>query len=206
MGLGLLGQPPSAAHASHSPNVTSNFPTAYDRAIATVCCGPSSLLRPASFGGDPIIKLPAGATTIPGQYGHGRPSASRSRKLAPEPGLTDSAGSRRASSPASATDCDRNKQGKSTKTIRTTMDVSNVPSSSHHSSLGREWHWADDFGVAPRVCLAAGPTYPPLVPQEDSQVGASDTPAIGWRVAGAVNGHLPCSDLSIPLEGLKVTS
>src|SRR5262249_10423730 len=129
MGLGLLAQPPSAAQASHSPNVTSNFPTAYGRAIATVCCGPSSLPRPASSGGDPIIKRPAGATTISGQYGHGRPSANRSRKLAPEPGLTVSAGSRRAASSASATRGDRNKQGKRTKTTRTNMDVvSNAPS------------------------------------------------------------------------------
>src|SRR5215813_1479883 len=157
MGLGLLGQPPSAAQASHSPNVTSNFPTAYGRAIATVCCGPSSLLRPASFGGDPIIKLPAGATTISEQYGHGRPSASRSRKLAPEPGLTDSAGSRRATSSASATDGDRNKQSKRTKTIRTTMDVvSNVPSLSHHSRLGRDGHGTDERWpqLGKRNCVA----------------------------------------------------
>src|SRR5262245_26867818 len=79
--LGLYLQPPAAAHASHSASVSSNLPAAKGRAMLTLC----------SLAGDPIMNLPAGTTTISGQSG-------QSRKLAPEPGLTDNAGSRRAAS------------------------------------------------------------------------------------------------------------
>src|SRR5262249_38728827 len=62
--------PPCAAHASHSSNVISNLPTAKGCAIVTRCCGPSLALRPTSFAGDPIMKVPAGTTTISGQLAH----------------------------------------------------------------------------------------------------------------------------------------
>jgi hypothetical protein len=68
------------------------LPTANDRAIVTRTCS-SPGMRPGSLGGDPIIKVPAGATTISGHIGQGLPSASGSRKVLPEPGVTDSAGS-----------------------------------------------------------------------------------------------------------------
>ncbi len=60
-------QPPAATQASHSANVTSNLPTANGRSIVTLRCGPSALSRPASLAGEPIMKLPAGTTTISGQ-------------------------------------------------------------------------------------------------------------------------------------------
>src|SRR5262249_6099014 len=38
--------------------------------MVTFRCGPSWPRRPASFSGDPIMKLPAGTTTISGQLAH----------------------------------------------------------------------------------------------------------------------------------------
>src|SRR5262245_20804847 len=59
--------------ASHSANVTLYFPTANGRAIVTRCRGPSLSRRPGSLGGEPMIRVPAGRTTI---WGH----SSQSRK------------------------------------------------------------------------------------------------------------------------------
>src|SRR5437764_142352 len=61
---GLCLQLPLDAHASHSANVTSNLPTANGLAMVTLCVGFSSL-----FFSDPIMKLPAGTTTISGHSG-----------------------------------------------------------------------------------------------------------------------------------------
>jgi hypothetical protein len=76
-------QPPSAAQASHSAKVTANFPAANGRANVTRCCGPSrstsgscgnfaKMARPGSLGGEPIMKEPAGTTTISGHVSHSR--------------------------------------------------------------------------------------------------------------------------------------
>src|SRR5262245_45489322 len=67
------GQPPALiTHAPHSAKVTSNLPTANGRAMVTLRCGPSASDRPGSLAGDPIMKLPAGTTTISGQTSHSR--------------------------------------------------------------------------------------------------------------------------------------
>src|SRR5262249_14134281 len=60
--------PLSARQASHSSKVTAYLPTANGSAIDTGT-GSSSLNRPGSFEGEPIMKLPAGTTTISGQLG-----------------------------------------------------------------------------------------------------------------------------------------
>ena len=41
----------------------------------TKCCGPSSLSRPSSVSGDPIVKLPAGMTSSQGNAWHTRESS-----------------------------------------------------------------------------------------------------------------------------------
>src|SRR5262245_40266207 len=61
-------QPPSATQASHSSNVTEYFPAENGAAIVTRT-STSSLYRSGSFAGDPIMKVPAGTTTISGQVG-----------------------------------------------------------------------------------------------------------------------------------------
>src|ERR1700722_14053503 len=47
-----------------------NFPIANALVIITECCGPSSSNRTFSFFGQPIMKLPAGTTTISGHLSH----------------------------------------------------------------------------------------------------------------------------------------
>src|SRR5262245_19057415 len=75
---GLCAQPPSAAQASHCANVSSYLPMAKLR-IVTLRCGPSLLPRPISLSGEPIVKEPAGTTTMSGQ-------AAQSRNVRPLPG------------------------------------------------------------------------------------------------------------------------
>jgi hypothetical protein len=48
------------------------LPTANGRAMVTGRCGPSLPSRPGSSSGDPIMKLPAGTTTISGHSGQSR--------------------------------------------------------------------------------------------------------------------------------------
>src|SRR5580704_19684368 len=60
-------QSPWAAHASQSANVSSYLDTANALAIATWCGGPSLVCPPFSSGADPMVKEPAGTTTISGQ-------------------------------------------------------------------------------------------------------------------------------------------
>src|SRR5262245_6261067 len=67
---GLCLQALAATQASHSAKVTSYFPAAKALAMVTVRCGPSSSERPSSPNGDPIVKLPAGTTTISGHSSH----------------------------------------------------------------------------------------------------------------------------------------
>src|SRR4051812_17428649 len=47
-----------------------NLLTANALSIVTGCWGPSSLSRPGSLAGEPIVKLPAGTTTISGHLSH----------------------------------------------------------------------------------------------------------------------------------------
>src|SRR5207244_4922449 len=42
----------------------------HDALPISVCCGPSSAECPGSLVGDPLVKLPAGTTTISGQFAH----------------------------------------------------------------------------------------------------------------------------------------
>ena len=60
---------PSATHASHSLNVTSWIPTANEFAILTGCCESSLSRRCLSSSGEPIVKSPAGTTTMTGHTG-----------------------------------------------------------------------------------------------------------------------------------------
>src|SRR5262249_13450798 len=61
-------QPSSPMQASHSSKVTAYLPAANDAGIDTRTCV-SSLSRCGSFAGEPMEKLPAGATIISGQVG-----------------------------------------------------------------------------------------------------------------------------------------
>jgi hypothetical protein len=72
---GSVECPVSSTKAANSPRVTANFPTANGAAILTLCCLSLSerSCHFVSFAGDPIVKLPAGTTTISGHD----PSATR---------------------------------------------------------------------------------------------------------------------------------
>src|SRR5437016_9799300 len=79
------GYPVSRTNAAYSPRVTSYLPRANDSNV-TACCGASSATDPKlppwlaahdfSSADEPMVKLPAGTTTISGQ-------ARQSRKTAP---------------------------------------------------------------------------------------------------------------------------
>src|SRR5579871_5674866 len=77
-GCGSFVQPPSAAQASYSSNVTSNLPTANGLAMTTSWTGFSS----SSPSACPIMNLPAGTTTISGHL-------EQSRKVVPGAGALD---------------------------------------------------------------------------------------------------------------------
>src|SRR6516225_6705168 len=61
---GLCLQPPADTHMSQSANVTSNSLTASGLVIVTLCTGFSS-----EYSSEPIMKSPAGITTISGHSG-----------------------------------------------------------------------------------------------------------------------------------------
>src|SRR5262249_4493126 len=91
--FGLRAQPPSAKQASHSAKVIVKRPRANGLGIATGCCGLIVKSVFASASGSPIMNFPIGTTSIAGQNAHDCPLVRWSRKLSPEPGLTESAGS-----------------------------------------------------------------------------------------------------------------
>ena len=67
-----VGDPASFTKAANSPTVTGYLPTANGRANVTTCCGPWAIPSVASLGGEPMVKLPPGTTTISGQFAHSR--------------------------------------------------------------------------------------------------------------------------------------
>src|SRR5262245_10582872 len=67
---------------SHSSKVTAYLPTANAVAIDTSTCTSSLYCRSGSFRGDPIVKLPAGTTTMSGHSGQ-----SLNCSVIPAPGL-----------------------------------------------------------------------------------------------------------------------